>query len=233
VRRVVCDGCGRAYEPHTFAPAPSPAGPLSRPPGRVWWLLSIPIAAAAVIGALLLIQELDGERAAETPVETGGGESSPARQEARLVRAPTYAALALAVPLPALAIASGTGGGGSLDVQASLAGCGVGGSAIVCRIDASFTSIDDAEYYTASVTAADGSVTDLGRVEAGGASVSVPYTGNGTYTVTITAWGYDEDGNARVVEEDESGAGEAAKRTQKGELEAVPAPEQIASTRAD
>jgi hypothetical protein len=135
-----------------------------------------------------------------------------------------YAALALAVPLPALAIGSGTDGG-SLDVQASLGGCGVGGGAIVCRIDASFTPIDDAEYYIASVTAADGSVTDLGRVEAGGTSVPVPYAGNGTYTVTITAWGYDEDGKSHVVEEDESGAGDAAKRAQKGELKAVPAPE--------
>jgi hypothetical protein len=90
VRRVVCDGCGRAYEPRSVAPAPARSRWLAGPPGRLWWLASIPIATAAVIGALLLIQELDGDRAADSTVETGAGESGPAREDARLVRAPTY-----------------------------------------------------------------------------------------------------------------------------------------------
>jgi hypothetical protein len=78
VRRVVCDSCQRAFTcqgvvdegavepaplpsgaPTSPAPAPSPVGVpgwLSDPESRAWRYLSIPIAAAVVIGALALIQ---------------------------------------------------------------------------------------------------------------------------------------------------------------------------------
>jgi hypothetical protein len=82
VRRVVCEGCGRAFEcdgvEETAAAAPEPAPApasgaepaapgaqastsrvpawLSDPDSRAWRYLSIPIAAAAVIAALALIQ---------------------------------------------------------------------------------------------------------------------------------------------------------------------------------
>ncbi len=81
VRRVVCDSCQRAFtcegvvdegavEPASPAAVPgaAPAAPgsapsrvgvpgwLSDPQSRAWRYLSIPIAAAAVIGALALIQ---------------------------------------------------------------------------------------------------------------------------------------------------------------------------------
>ncbi|MGH2963283.1 MAG: hypothetical protein ACRDL3_13985 [Solirubrobacterales bacterium] len=144
-------------------------------------------------------------------------------------RALLYAALALAVPLPALALPGGSGAA-DLGVEASLEGCGLSDGAIVCRINASFNRVPDAEYYTASVTAANGAVTDLGTVSGGGASGAastgawVPYVGNGTYTVTVSAWGYDERGRPEVVESEDSGAG-GANRKREGQVEAIPAPE--------
>jgi hypothetical protein len=115
-----------------------------------------------------------------------------------------YAALALAIPLPALAL-TGDEGGSGLSVEASLEGCGVNGPRIVCEINTSFGSIEGADYYTASVTAPDGSVTDFGRVAGaggGGTSLWVPYVGNGTYSVTVTAWGDERTGGAEVIDRD-------------------------------
>jgi hypothetical protein len=148
-------------------------------------------------------------------------------------RALLYAALALAVPLPALALERGEGAA-SLDVQAWLGGCGVADAAISCRIDIAFRPIPDAEYYTASVTAPDGSVLELGTIiggEGGGTSASVPFSGNGEYVVTVTAWGYDERGRPDVVESERAGtargAGEqGATEVAPAEPEVAPAPEQ-------
>jgi hypothetical protein len=53
VRRVVCDGCGHAYECERAEAVGRGSGA-----SRAWRLVSIPIAAAAVIGALLLIRGL-------------------------------------------------------------------------------------------------------------------------------------------------------------------------------
>jgi hypothetical protein len=128
-----------------------------------------------------------------------------------------YAALALAIPLPALALTSG-GGGSGLTVEASLGGCGVSGGGIVCEIKTSFGSVDGAEYYTASVSAPDGSVTDFGRIAGaggGGTSLWVPYVGNGTYSVTVTAWGEDDEGDSRVIERDKASAAEDPAETRK------------------
>jgi hypothetical protein len=144
-----------------------------------------------------------------------------------------YACLALAVPLPALALDTGSGAA-SLDVQATQGSCGIGGGSITCRIEASFNRLADAEYYTASVTAPDGSVSDLGTVSEGGgtgrtsASLPVPYAGNGSYTVTITAYGYDERGRADRLGSDQSGAGKRSEKTDEGELEAVEPPAEVA-----
>jgi hypothetical protein len=118
-------------------------------------------------------------------------------------RALILAALALAVPLPALALTGGSGSG--LSVSASLEGCGVGGGSISCGINASWSGVEGAEYYTASVTAPDGSVTDFGNVGGGGGTTLwVPYTGNGTYTVSVSAYGVDEDGDPEVLDTDEA-----------------------------
>ena len=130
-------------------------------------------------------------------------------------RALILAALALAVPLPALAL---TGGGSGLSVSASLEGCGVGGGGISCGINASWSGVEGAEYYTASVTAPDGGVTDFGNVGGGGGTTLwVPYVGNGTYTVSISAYGVDEDGDPEVLETDEAEPEETEKF---GEVEA-------------
>jgi hypothetical protein len=72
VRRVVCDGCRQPFEcdyvvdggvvgPGVLAPGlPLPGtqapGGLFSPEGHAWPYLSVPVAAAAVIGALILIQ---------------------------------------------------------------------------------------------------------------------------------------------------------------------------------
>jgi len=149
-------------------------------------------------------------------------------------RALLFAALVLAVPLPALALERG-GSATSLDVQASLGGCGVADAAISCRIDIAFSDIPDAEYYTASVTAPDGSVLELGTIASGGeggasSSASVPFSGNGEYTVTVSAWGYDERGRPGVVESERAGTsregGESgrAEAVQTAEPEGEPAP---------
>ncbi len=140
------------------------------------------------------------------------------------------------VPLRAFGVVGGDPGG--LSVSASLGGCGVAGEGIVCQIDVSFTGVEDADYYTASVTRADGSVQDLGTVgsgEGGGsASVSVPYVGAGTYSVTVSAWGTPDDeagGKAELLERDRAKAGEDE---DSGEVSSEPATEEpAAATDAD
>ena len=106
------------------------------------------------------------------------------------------ALLALAAPLPAFAISdqalkpmSADPGPAVLSVSASLDSCGVLTDDVVCKLDVSFNPLPDADSYSATVTAADGSVTDLGDVGPGGASLWVPYVGAGTYSVKITAYG--------------------------------------------
>ncbi len=108
----------------------------------------------------------------------------------RIVLVAAIAALAV-VPLRAFGVVGGDPSG--LAVSASLGGCSVAGNGIVCEIQASFGGVEDADYYTASVTRADGSVQDVGQVgsgEGGGsASILVPYVGAGNYSVTVTAYG--------------------------------------------
>ncbi len=115
-------------------------------------------------------------------------------------------AAALLVPLQASAI----GGGSGLNVSASLDYCGVNPGGVSCKIDASWSGVAQAESYTATVTLADGSVTDVGTVGAGSGggstSVWVPYAGNGFYTLTITAWGTDPEGKPKKVDEQDAGA---------------------------
>lgn len=68
VRCVVCGGCGRTFECHMVQEVDESAPRAARSarewlegrPGHLWQMLSIPIAAAAVIGVLLLIRALGG-----------------------------------------------------------------------------------------------------------------------------------------------------------------------------
>jgi hypothetical protein len=113
------------------------------------------------------------------------------------------AVAALVVPLQAVAL-DGSSGGGSLTASASLGYCGVSSTGVSCQINVSWSGIEGAERYTATSTLADGSVRDLGTVGvgSGGGSTAiwVPYVGDGTYGVTITAWGSDE-GDAQKLDE--------------------------------
>jgi hypothetical protein len=102
----------------------------------------------------------------------------------------------------AIAVLAGTASGGGIRVDASLSGCKPSGGGAVCNIRAAFTGVAGAEYYTASVTRPDGATQGFGRVPAGGASVWPRYTGDGTYTITITAW---DDGQR--VKRGSAGAG--------------------------
>lgn len=97
--------------------------------------------------------------------------------------------LALVVPTLALGGETPPPGPQGLSVGAALDGCGLAETTIVCRIDTSWSALEDADYYTVSVTTPDGSVVDAGQ--SGGTShlIVVPYVGPGTYSVQVTAWG--------------------------------------------
>lgn len=114
---------------------------------------------------------------------------------------------ALIVPLQAL---GGPSGGGPLTVSASLDYCGVAQGGITCKLDASWSGVAEADRYTATVTGADGSVVDLGTVgigpDGGSTSLWVPYSGSGTYTITVTAWGTNEKGKPEKVDKQEAEA---------------------------
>jgi hypothetical protein len=99
------------------------------------------------------------------------------------------ALLALAVPPFALGGEEPPSGPAELSVTASLGGCGLVNTAIVCQIDAGWSPLEGADYYTVSVTRPDGSVVDAGEVTGTGRSVFVPYVGPGTYAVEVAAWG--------------------------------------------
>ncbi len=61
------------------------------------------------------------------------------------------------------------------------------------------------------MTRADGSVVDFGDVGAGGSSFWVPYVGNGTYTVTVSAYGTPPGSeSAKVVARESSATGSNA-----------------------
>ena len=121
--------------------------------------------------------------------------------------------LALAVPLPAFALPGevDTDAGPAvtdLAVSASLDGCGLLDTQIVCTLSVSYASLPNATGYTASVTGPDGAVTDVGSVPAGGTSIVVPYGGNGTYGVRVTAYGIpkeDPQAEPEVIATDVSG----------------------------
>jgi hypothetical protein len=120
------------------------------------------------------------------------------------------AALALAAPLPALALSHGgeEKAPAALSVDVSLDSCGLIGTELVCKLDASYGEVEGATSYTASVTRADGSVVDYGEVGGGGTSLWVPYVGSGTYSVEIAAYGDPArpGGKPRLLSRDYSSA---------------------------
>jgi hypothetical protein len=99
--------------------------------------------------------------------------------------------LVLAAGVAVLAIPifhAGTASGGSIAVQASFGGCEPSGQTYACQINASFTGVSGADYYTASVTGPDGVEQDFGTVPDGSASVWARYSADGAYTIQINAW---------------------------------------------
>ena len=120
------------------------------------------------------------------------------------------ALLALAVP-PAFAVSdeafdplTTSAGPATISVSTSLDSCGILKDGVVCKLDVSFNTIENADSYSATVTRADGSVIDYGNVGPGGTSLWVPYVGAGNYSVKITAYGEpetadDPDGHGEVI----------------------------------
>ena len=76
---------------------------------------------------------------------------------------------------------------GTITVSPTLTGCEGSGGSVSCHLSVSFGSVAGANHYTASVRGPDGVVHDLGTVSSP-AGITVPFAGNGTYTVTINAW---------------------------------------------
>jgi hypothetical protein len=109
----------------------------------------------------------------------------PAR---RLVLSALAATASLAALIPAAASAQPQPAG--LSVSADVSGCHGSPAAgtVVCDIYVSFSSISGARSYTAEVTRPGGGVQTFG-VSGGSATLPVGYTGNGTYVVTIKAYG--------------------------------------------
>jgi hypothetical protein len=115
---------------------------------------------------------------------------------------------ALAVPLHAFATTGGDPAPAPLEVTASLDECGLLQNQIVCKIDATWGTVDGATSYQASVTRPDGSVVDEGEVADGGSSFWVPYAGDGAYHLQITAYGeVDADPAPDVVAKANATAG--------------------------
>ncbi len=76
VRRVVCAGCATAYETATVEElGPQRRRWLDTPPGRLWTLIAIPIAAIAVFGVVVLINAIGSDEGEST---RGGSASSGA-----------------------------------------------------------------------------------------------------------------------------------------------------------
>ena len=114
--------------------------------------------------------------------------------------------LALLVPLPALALngdSSESRAPVGIAVSVGLGDCGLAEAQIVCGLDASWSAVEDANYYTVSVTRADGSVVDYGQSTGTAMSVWVPYVGAGSYSVQVSAWGTPSgEEKARVIARD-------------------------------
>jgi hypothetical protein len=87
------------------------------------------------------------------------------------------------------AVATASAGQRGLGVEASLDRCGLSAERVVCKIDVGYDRLAGAESYSVGVAAPDGSAVAAGAVPAGGASLWVPYAGNGLYLVTVKALG--------------------------------------------
>jgi hypothetical protein len=108
----------------------------------------------------------------------------PAR---RFSLAALAAVASLAAIAPAAAAQQDTVG---LSVSADVTGCHGSPAAgtVVCEIYVSFSSVSGARSYTAEVSGPGGGVQTF-DVGSGSATLPVGYTGNGTYVVTIKAYG--------------------------------------------
>ena len=106
----------------------------------------------------------------------------------RLVLTALAATASLAALVPAAASAKQQPAG--LSVTADVSGChgSPAAGSVVCDISVSFSSISGARSYVAEVSRPGGSVQSF-PVRGGYATLPVGYTGNGTYVVTVKAFG--------------------------------------------
>lgn len=95
VRRVVCAGCGRTFDPERAEDAGGEAVAaaarrprwLARPPGKLWRVITIPIAALAVVATLLVVRDVTDDATTTQPVTP---DEPTGTDEARVVSEPTY-----------------------------------------------------------------------------------------------------------------------------------------------
>lgn len=99
------------------------------------------------------------------------------------IRIALIASVATALTLPVTASSTTT-----FPVSTSFAGCDSPAPAS-CRINVGFSPVSGAAGYAAAAQLPDGSTQALGSIAPGTTTVTVPYRGNGTYVVTITALG--------------------------------------------
>jgi len=111
-----------------------------------------------------------------------------------------------------------------LSVSASLGECGSLAGGASCQVTIGWSGVAGADYYTAAVTSPDGASMPLGTVgsgESGGsATVWIPYLGNGSYSISVSAWGYDSEGKPEKVGKGKSGGRKPGKAAAK-QAEAV------------
>lgn len=131
----------------------------------------------------------------------------------RLRRIALYAALCLCVPVPALALSGkdSAPAPSELEVSVSLDHCGLLDTQILCKLDVTFTALPGAVRHTATVTRPDGSAVEFGALGPGVGSMWVPYAGDGTYVVDVSAYGAatHPKGSATLLERERAVAGTA------------------------
>ena len=103
---------------------------------------------------------------------------------------------ALALGTATLASADSASRPAAISVNVSLESCDPAGTE--CSLDVSFGALPEADTYGALIKGPDGSILERAAADPAGSFYTVPYVGDGTYTVRITGYGsFDESAGTR------------------------------------
>ena len=94
---------------------------------------------------------------------------------------------ALALRSPATGVAAE--GPAGMAVTASLGSCSESVEGATCQFSVSFGALNDARTYTATISSPAGAELLTAPAEPSGSTFTVPYSGDGTYGVRVTAYG--------------------------------------------